>query len=65
MVRPQAIRSGPGYLVVFDDGPVGIVEKLVGAPKEDKRRDIPRVNFNDLVVCVSGVYESPMEDKPM
>jgi len=52
------------YLVVFDDGSVGVIKELVDAPEEDEGWDIPRVDFDHLFVGFSGIYQSSVENKP-
>ena len=56
--------SGSEYLVVFDNGSVGVIEELVGAPEEDKGWDVPRVDLDHPFVGVTGIRQPPVENKP-
>lgn len=41
--------------MVFDDRSVGVIEELVDAPEEDEGWNVPRVDFNYLLVGVSSI----------
>jgi Asp/Glu/hydantoin racemase len=57
-VQTQQRPGNSGYLVVFDDGSVGVIEELVDAPKEDEGWDVPRIDLCHLIVSVSGICKS-------
>lgn len=50
--------------MIFYDGSVRVIEKLVDAPEEDEGRDIPRINLDHFVVGVSGINQSSAENNP-
>ena len=64
MVCRLCKSSDPGYLVVFHNCSVGVIEELVDAPEEDEGWNVPRVDLDHLFVSVSGIHQSPAENKP-
>lgn len=44
--------------MVFNDRSVGVIEELVDAPEEDEGWNVPRVDFNYLLVGVSSINQS-------
>jgi len=51
------------YLMIFDDGSVGVIKELVDAPEQDEGWDIPRVDFDHLFVGFLSVCQSSVENK--
>lgn len=55
--------SDSTYLVVFDDGSVGVIKELVDTSKEDEGWDVPGVDLDHLFICVSSICQSSVREK--
>ena len=49
--------------MIFNDRSVGVIEQLVDAPEEDEGWDVPRVDLDNLFVCVSSICQSAVENE--